>query len=59
MITAPAGLGKTTLVNEWIDCNSWLKTFAVRAGAYALENGHANFIGWQPGIRHPDFAKKY
>jgi hypothetical protein len=25
---------------------NWLKTLAVQAGAHALENGHANFIGF-------------
>ena len=37
---------------------SWLKTFAVQAGAYALENGHANFIGFgSQAFANPDFAK--
>jgi 2,4-dienoyl-CoA reductase-like NADH-dependent reductase (Old Yellow Enzyme family) len=37
---------------------SWLKTFAVQAGAYTLENGHANFIGFgRQAFANPDFAK--
>lgn len=36
---------------------SWLKTFAVQAGAYALDNGHADFIGFgRQAFANPDFA---
>ena len=38
---------------------SWLKAFAVQAGAYALENGHADFIGFgRQAFANPDFANE-
>ena len=37
---------------------SWLKTFAVGTGAYALEYGNANFIGFgNQAFTNPNFAK--
>jgi 2,4-dienoyl-CoA reductase-like NADH-dependent reductase (Old Yellow Enzyme family) len=37
---------------------SWLKQFAVQAGAYALAHGHADFIGFgRLAFAYPDFAR--
>jgi 2,4-dienoyl-CoA reductase-like NADH-dependent reductase (Old Yellow Enzyme family) len=37
---------------------SWLRQFAVNAGAYALEHGKADFIGFgRQSFAHPDFAR--
>ncbi len=36
---------------------SWLKSFAVQAGAYALEHGHADLIGFgRQAFANPNFA---
>ncbi len=36
---------------------SWLKSFAVQGGAYTLENGHADFIGFgRQAFANPNFA---